>query len=175
MPLNAVVRHMWRDFVFRIAAPALAYGFIGWWIGTKLIAIPQFQTFKVLNIIGLSFDLAGVSILSRFISSNQRYQTFVSGPFAEQFLGFVMSASIGLYLCSYFGPDGPSKAAVESLAFWSLAYLMLPVIFFITNFVTGPEGKLLRPEESRARLLGGVFLIGGIIIQLFAAALDLYS
>lgn len=166
---------MWRDFVIRAVAPALAYGFFGWWIGTKLIAIPQFQVFKFLNIIGLTFDLAGISILSRFISSNQRYRTFVSGPFAEQFLAFVICAFVGLYLCSYFGPDGPSKPAVKSLAFWSWLYLVLPVIFFITSFVTGPKEKFLHPEENRARVLGGFLLAAGISIQLFAAVLDLYS
>ncbi len=166
---------MWRDFAIRIAIPWLAYGYIGWWLGTKLIAIPQFQTFKVLNIIGLTFDLAGVSILSRFVSTNPRYQAFVSGPLAEHLLGFAVCAHIGILLCSHFGPSGPSKELLEKLSYGALIFVMMGITFFIGNFVSPAEGKLPWSDETRARLLGGFFLIGGIIIQLFAAVQDLYS
>src|SRR5438552_16047892 len=104
------VRPMKRDTLIRIVLPSALYVGLGWWIGTKLIAIPSFQTFKVLNVIGLIYDLLGVCLLSRFVTSNDRYRSLLSGPVAEQFGGLVVFAGLGFILCGQFGPVGPSKS-----------------------------------------------------------------
>jgi len=165
---------MWHHFAIHFAVPSLAYGFIGWWFGEALIAIPELQTFKVLNIIGLTFDLLGITILSRFVSSNPRYQSFVSGPIAEHLFGFAVCAHFGILLCSKFGPSGPSKLALENISYGSLIFVLMWMTFFIQIFVNPPEGKLPWSDETRSKLLGGFFLFSGIIIQLFAAVQDLY-
>ncbi|MDO8810686.1 MAG: hypothetical protein Q7J38_01475 [Gallionella sp.] len=166
---------MSRDFLLRIALPIVIYVYIGWWIGTKLIAIPSFQTFKVLNIIGLIYDLIGVCVLSRFISSNKKYQSLISGQVADQFLGIVVFSGIGLILCGYFGPNGPSKPRFELFAMSAFLFFVMPTIMFVGNLVIGIDRKPPWSEETRAKIFGGFFLLGGIVIQIYASVLDLYN
>ncbi len=166
---------MSRDFFLRITLPVALYCCFGWWVGTKLIAIPNFQTFKVLNIVGLTYDFIGVTVLSRFISSNAKYQSLISGRVAEQFSGLVVFSGVGLIICGFFGPDGPSKAHLESFAMSAFILFVLPTITYINNVVIGVDRELPWSPEVRAKLFGGFFLLGGILIQLYAAVLDLYG
>ena len=164
-----------RASLIRVLLPFFAFGYMGWWLGVKLIAVPQIQIFKILNVIGISFDLAGVVLLSQIVAKNPKYQAFVAGPLAEYLLGFFVSAHVGLILCSHFGPAGPSKLVLEQLSYGAFVYVMMGATFFITNFVIGVDIKLPWSVETRANLLGAFFLGAGITVQLIAAVLDLYS
>lgn len=162
-------------FFIKFLLLSIVYGYIGWWIGTKLITINSFQTFKILNSIGLTFDLFGIIILSRLVSSNQKWQSFISGKFAEQFLGFLLSSIIGLILCSYFGPNGPSKSILQPFAFNALFFFVMPIMLILQALVVGIDNKPPWSEEVRAKLLGGFFLVYGILIQIYASIIDLYN
>lgn len=166
---------MTRDTALRILLPSAIYLAFGWWIGSKLIAIPSFQTFKVLNVIGLTYDLFGVCVLSRFITSNEKYRSMVSGPVAEQFGGLVVFAGLGFILCGQFGPEGPSKARLEEYSIFAFMYFIVPTFMYVGHLVVGIERKPPWSEDTRSKLFGGFFLLGGILIQLYAAVLDLYS
>lgn len=166
---------MSRDFFLRIALPVVLYCWFGWWVGTKLIAIRDFQTFKVLNIVGLSYDFIGITVLSRLVSSNTKYQSLISGTIATQFSGLVVFSGLGLILCSAFGPDGPSKARLESFAINAFILFAAPTITYVNSFVIGVDNELPWSEETRTKLFGGFFLLSGILIQLYAAILDLYT
>lgn len=146
-------------------------------MGTKLIAIPGLQTFKVLNVIGISFDLVGVGLLSHFLSTKPKFQAFVIGPLAEHIMGVLLAIPVGMMICVHFGPDGPSRALVEAITYSVGVYIMMASTFFIGNFVVAseetPAGRFA--PDARANLLGLFFLIGGLVIQLIAAVQDMYS
>lgn len=168
---------MLKDFLIRIAAPFVVVAAAGFWLAMKLIAIPGLQTFKVLNVVGISFDLVGVGLLSHFLSIKPRFQAFVVGPLAENIMGVLLAIPVGMAICVHFGPDGPSRELVETITYSVGIYILMASTFFIGNFVVAsdeaPAGRLA--PEIRANLLGLFFLVGGLIIQLIAAVQDMYS
>ena len=166
-----------RDLLIRIAVPFVAVAAVGFWFATKLIAIPGLQTFKVLNIVSISFDLVAVALLSHFLSNNPRYHAFVIGPVAENIIGVLVAIPVGMIVCVNFGPDGPSRELVESITYSVGAYIMAAAISFIGNFVIAGEESVAGrfAPDVRANLLGLFFLVGGLVIQLIAAVQDMYS
>lgn len=166
-----------KDFVIRIAAPFTAAAAAGFWFATKLMAIPELQAFKVLNIIGISFDLVGVSLFSHFLSSNLRFQTLVVGPLAENILMAFVAIPTGMIICVHFGPSGPSLELVKAITYGVGIYIMLGATFFIRNFVVASDRTTagMFSPNTRANILGLFFLVGGLVLQMIAAIQDLYS
>ena len=124
-----------KDFLVRIAVPFAVVAAVGFWLATKLIAIPGLQTFKVLNVVGIAFDLVGVGLLSHFLSTKPKFQAFVIGPLAENLMGVLLAIPVGMAMCVHFGPDGPSKELVEAITYSVGFYILMASTFFIGNFV----------------------------------------
>lgn len=166
---------MGRDVLMKLVLPFVVFGYVGWWFAGKLIAIPNLQTFKVLNIIAIAFDIAAVVLLSHFVIGKPRIQALIVGPVAENVMAFFVASHVGMILCSEFGPDGPSRARVEHIAYAVMFYIVAGATFVITNFVTESRLRSLWSVEVRANILGAFFLFGGLVIHLIAAVMDVYT
>lgn len=166
---------MWREFAKKYLPVVIAGLFVGWWVGSELVAIPNLQPFKVLNIIGLTADLGGIVILSRQVAQNPMYQSLIAGTIAENLYGFFFMASAGLLLRSLHGPVGVSSAQLESLSTGIFFYLVTP---FAAYFPAVSEHFISRgqwSDERKTIALGGSLLILGVVVQIWAAYLDLHS
>ncbi|MGY0627689.1 MAG: hypothetical protein ACW7DS_18430, partial [Paraglaciecola chathamensis] len=71
---------------------------IGVFFGVRLSAVDNLETFKVLNVIGLFYDIVGLLILSEIFSENQSYQKFVADTFSGLFMWAHMGIPIGILL-----------------------------------------------------------------------------
>ena len=165
---------MKKIITLQLIIPFAIYTYLGWWIGSKLIDIPNFQTFKVLNVIGLTYDLLGVCVLSQFITSNEKYRLML-GNAAEHFCILIVSSGIGIILSGQFGHDGPSRSRLEDYSISAFMFFVVPNFVYMSNVVIGIDRKPPWSDETRNKLFGGFFLLGGILIQIYAALLDLYN
>lgn len=166
---------MWRQFAKQYLPFWAVYFMVGWWVGSKLVAIPNLQPFKVLNMIGLTADLAGILLLSRLISQNPRYQALITGRIAENLYGFFFFSSTGLLFRSLLGPSGPSSAQLESLSVGIFSYLVIPIAAYLPTISEHVIARSRWSDERKTSALGGTLLILGVIVQIWAAYLDLHS
>jgi hypothetical protein len=166
---------MWKQFAKRYLPFWVAYIALGWWVGTKLIAIQDLQAFKVLNLLGLFADLCGVLILSRLVLHNPRLQAFVVGPIAENLYMLFFMGVVGVLLRAELGAAGPSSRQLESLSLGLFMYVVAPIAANLPAVTEKLIPKLGWSEERKASALGGTLLVFGILIQLGAAYLDLHS
>jgi hypothetical protein len=165
-----------RDFWIRIGLPLLAIAAIGYWLAQKLTAINGLQTFKVLNIVGLSFDAAGILFLSHFVLRNPRLLKFALGPVAEYTSAFFYAIPVGVMVSVHLGPDGPSHELVKNIIYSApVMFVMLASIFFFGRFVLSGDDLLIKDSEDRVNYLGAFFLVAGVVTQIVAAVQDLYS
>lgn len=163
---------MARDLFIKFVLPFALFGYAGWWFAAKMIALPHLQTFKVLNVIAILFDIAGVAVLSHFVISKPRAQMFIAGPVAEAAMAFLVASHVGMVLCAEFGPDGPSRTRMSHIAYPIAFYVVGGIVFVIGN-LTDSRIRSLLSTETRATVLGIFFLFGGLIIHLIAAVMDL--
>ena len=149
---------------------------LGVWIGVETTFLSNVQPFKLLNIIGLSFDLFGVLLLTYIVTSNQRVKQAIAnwggvlgvaltGFF---FLGFFVGLLIGSLLLG--GKDHGLFAYMGPVLIAALISA-----YFIEDTVMIPKLKYLQSDDRRLKFLGGYFILVGLIIQIYAALLDLWS
>ncbi|MBD0681400.1 hypothetical protein [Pseudomonas sp. PSB11] len=50
---------------------------VGWSIGRALANHPDLETFKLMNIIGLIYDLLGLIVLSEMVATSVRWKSFI--------------------------------------------------------------------------------------------------
>lgn len=50
---------------------------VGVWLGLAVASHPKLETFKLLNILGLTLDLLGLVILSEFVVTSDQWKSFV--------------------------------------------------------------------------------------------------
>jgi hypothetical protein len=155
---------------------ALGYAFIalGFWAGWAVAAHPKLEAFKVLNIIGLSYDLLGVLVLSELATQSERAKHFIVTRVAlavlqAQFL-LPMGAALGAIL--HLGAPSATVAATLFMSVWAWSWLPLLLLEHVIVWpVLGPLNDL----SLRSRSFGLLLLLAGGIIQLLAAFLDLRS
>ena len=166
-----------KDFLTRIIFPFLVLAAFGYFLAAKLISIEELQTFKILNVLGISFDLAGVALLSHFFSSNARFQAFIIGPVAELIMSAFVAIPFGMIVGLHLTPENSSFASVEAVVYSIGFYLMLAGTFFLRHFIIASDDSFAKSfsPASRANLLGLFFLVGGLILQLIGAIDDLHA
>ena len=130
----------------------------GYWFALKLIAIPSLQIFKVMNIIGLVCDLAGVAILSKFIMSNRKAKAFVVERLAPQLTNLFAGVTTGMVAASFIGPIGPSQMLVRDFSIALQLSLAWPGVFYV--FFWTKKTKLSAAAlDLRVTLVGSFFLV----------------
>ncbi len=155
---------------------ALGYGLLalGFWVGWALAAHPKLEAFKVLNIIGLSYDLLGVLVLSELVMQSDRAKQFIVTRVAlavmqTQFF-LPMGAALGAVL--HLGAPSAAVAATLFISVWAWSWLPL---LLLEQVVVWPVFGPLKDVTLRSRSFGLLLLLAGGIIQLVAAFMDLHS
>lgn len=149
--------------------------FLGIYIGIKLSQFGNFEVSKLFNIIGLTFDIFGVIILSYVIISNEKIKGIVSGWGAATTISIIGFMPIGLFLGALIGIEFLGHQAVNNLFSYYLPITIYALLsaFFIEDTILMPKFSIFKSQDARIKVLGGFFLLSGLCIQLYAAILDL--
>src|SRR5579864_8650303 len=162
-----------RTFIIFVLLIAVVGGITGY----RLAAVPNLQTYKLLNIVGLLYDLLGVFVLSELLGSSTKWRSISVHTIAPAVLWlhtiFPLGALIGAGFTGIVA-HRPSWSVVAKfgLAFW--AYSIIPLTL-LDMTVVFPPFKALQGLESRWRRFGLFLLASGVGLQLVAAILGLQA
>lgn len=165
---------MWKNGDWVAVPLGVLFCAVGYWIGLRLSAITNIQPFKVMNIIGLVSDLAGIAILSKFIMSSAKARTFVVDHLTPQLTNMFAGVPTGMVAASILGPAAPSQLVVREFSIVLQFVLAWPGLFYVLYWAKRKRLTAVA-RDRRVTIVGGFFLVFGVLIQLVAAFQDLYA
>jgi hypothetical protein len=143
---------------------------LGFCIGYLLATIPNLQPYKLLNIIGLLYNLLAVFVLSEVLIGSQNWKRICVERIAPVLLWTHITVPIGVALgaaLAWFVARGPSAAITVGFAFGTFFYMSF-VGWALEQTVVLP--RLFKKDiESRWRYLGLILLSSGMLFQLISA------
>ncbi len=159
-----------RKFAIFVSAIAV----LGLVTGYRLSALPHLQTYKLLNIVGLCYDLLAVIVLSEIAASSPKWKAFAVAKIAPAVLWLNLIFPIGVFVSAFIATilHRPSATTVSTFALAFSAYAMPPVII-LGELVVDPRFAILKGLQSRWRWFGLLLLLTGVGLQLMAAILGL--
>lgn len=139
--------------------------------GHALALLPSLERHKLLNVVGLFYDLLGVVVLSEMVASSETWEK-ISVDMVAPFVAwlhtlFPLGALRGACLTR-----GPSSLVVSEFAIGFWGYALIPLAL-LNETVAFPQFRVLRNIESRWRRFGLLLLLSGVGLQLFAAIVGL--
>jgi hypothetical protein len=146
----------------------------GLFIGYRLSSIPNLQTYKLLNLVGLIYAFLGVLVLSEILAVDG-WKNFCVKKLAPSVSWVQTIVPFGAFVGSSIGllrrnPSG-ILVALYSLAFWGYSLL---VIVPLNEIVVLPKLPFIKKDvETRWRWLGFLLVLGGVSAQLVAGIMDL--
>ena len=149
---------------------------LGAGLAYRLAQLPHLAAFKLLNVAGILYDLLGVLILTYVVVSSNAFRSFIAGWGSVLALGLTSWTVLGLFggalVLSIFGSTNLAEL-------WALATPMLVFALasgiFIEDFALVPIFPKFKSVDARVAALGGYFLVAGLLLQFYAAILDLGS
>lgn len=151
---------------------------LGMAAGYRLSSLPKVESYKVLNVVGLSYDFLAVVVLSKIAAPSEKWKRISVETIARVVLWFhttfPLGASFGGFLAAVLLHGSPSGAAVSSFAFSFFLYSLIP-LSVLNETVTFPRFAALKSLESRWRWFGLYLLANGVGLQLIAGVLGLRS
>lgn len=151
-----------------------ALGVAGAFLGHVLAAHPKLESFKLLNVVGLTYDLLGIVVLSEIVMESERLKAFM----VKWVAGFILWAQtvvpLGALIGVWTAGTSPSSgiAAGFFASFWAYSLFILATIDSTVFF---PRFERLQSLSLRARTFGLLLLVTGVVIQIVAAFKDLYA
>ncbi len=146
----------------------------GAYVGVAVSRLPKLETFKLLNILGLTFDLLGLLVLSEFVLSSDRWKAFVVKWVAGVLLWGQSVVPLGAALAAMTFPTGPSAHRAEGFFFTLFAYSLVPLA--VLDHAVFYPGRFNNADKTqRTRWFGLLLLVSGVLVQLVAAFQDLYT
>jgi hypothetical protein len=144
---------------------------LGIYIGYRLAAIPNLQPYKLLNIIGLLYNLLAVFVLSEVLIGSPNWKRISVERIAPVLLWahitVPIGAAIGAGLARLEG-RGPSASITAGFAFAAFGYMSF-VGWALAQTVVLPR-LFKRDIEARWRYFGLVLLSSGMLFQLISAS-----
>jgi hypothetical protein len=162
-----------RDAVAFFVALAML-GVAGYALGAVVGRHPKLETFKLLNIAGLTYDLLGLLVLAEFVVEREKLKSLVVSWVAGTVLWSQSVVPLAAALGAWAAAPAPSSAIAASFFFKFWAY-SLAVLAFIDSTVFFPRAVQFQELTGRARRFGLTLLISGVAVQLLAAFKDLYA
>ena len=147
--------------------------------GYHLASLKKLETFKLLNVTGLLYDLFGVLIHSEVVATSEKIRSVVVNHLPR----ILISAH-------FFVPMRMAVFGMATFLFYRAAYLSggilatfatiftfaaFPLIFFVEDVVLYAKIRRFRDPLTRSRILGAFFIVVGIVVQLIAAIQDVFS
>lgn len=158
----------------RFAVFACVIAGLGFAIGHWLSGIQHLQPAKLLNVVGLFYDMLAVTVLSELASSSMSWKSFAVSVIAPGILWlhilFPLGALLGAGLSRL--QHLPSSATVAAFAFGIFAYSMLPALV-LESTIALPRFARFKGLDSRWRWFGLLLLASGVGVQFVAAILSL--
>jgi len=152
------------------------FAVVGLFIGFYLSALETYETFKLLNIIGILFDLLGLLTVSYFLLASEKVRYFLANWLTACVGDAILFIPIGIFLIStvliFF--NFPSAGKTASLGISFFIYGIVPVIL-LEDFALIPKWSKFSNDIKRLKFLGGFLLIGGLLLQFIAAFMDFRS
>ena len=145
----------------------LLMGALGIFVGFRLALIPNLQPYKLLNIMGLLYNLLAVFVLSEVLLSSARWKVFCVDWLAPILLWSYVAVPTGAMLgaiIAWLLRHAPAAATVGFFAFGNM--------FYMSYVGTALEYTVVLPRffskdiETRHRYLGFILLSSGMILQL---------
>lgn len=145
-------------------------GALGVFIGYRVAAIPNLQPYKLLNIIGLLYNLLAVFVLSEVLVGSPNWKKICVEKIAPILLWAHITvptgAGLGAILAWVVG-RGPSAYITGVFAFGNLWYMSM-VGSALEQTVVLPH-IFKKDIESRWRYFGLILLSSGMLFQLISA------
>jgi len=164
---------MRRTTILFLVALTILFGG-GLLLGHGISLRPQLQPFKLLNILGLSYDVLGLIVLSEVVSKSERWKSIVVNWIAGILIWGQMVIPLGAALGSWLSEDAPSGAIAAAFfgAVFTYSILPLAILDATVFYPTQPE---LQHMQGRVRRFGFLLLLSGGLVQLLAALIDFHG
>lgn len=146
----------------------------GVYMGVALSRLPKLETFKLLNILGLTLDLLGLLVLSEVVLSSERWKAFVVKWVAGVLLWGQTVVPLGAALGAEVFGVGQSTSRAAGFFFALFAYSLVPLAV-LDHAVFYPGKFSMADKTQRTRRFGLLLLASGVLVQLVAAFQDLYA
>lgn len=145
---------------------------LGVFLGHQLSLRQQLDTSKLLNIVGLIYNLLAVIVLSEIVISSSRLKEISLNLVSPVVLWLHMALPLGAFFGAIFARGSPSGISISrfAIAFW--AYSLIPLTFLDATVVF-PRYNALKNFESRWQCFGFFLFSSGITLQIIAAIQDL--
>jgi len=145
-------------------------------LGYRLSSRMAYDTFKLLNVVGICSDFLGLLVVS-YILAAPAFVKSLAANWLTVCVGHIMLfVPVGILItasvCAIVGfPSAPRTAKLAASLF---AYGIVPIIL-LEDFALIPKWQRFASPDARLKFLGGFLLIGGMLVQLVAAILDFNS
>ncbi|RDE19714.1 hypothetical protein DV711_12605 [Motiliproteus coralliicola] len=150
---------------------------LGLFTGWKLSFIQDFQYFKLINLIGLLYDIVAVLLLSYAILTNEKIQEQIAHKVAMFIimlsLFFPASTLGGSVLAALFIENFNSEIIMAIVIFSAISGA--PSVFLFGSPAFEPVGGVALEPKKRIKILGSMLLVLGFLFQIIAAFGDLVS
>ncbi len=143
-------------------------------LGWRVAAHPKLETFKLLNIFGLTYDFLGLVVLSEFVAESERWKKLVVRRVAGLLLWGQTVIPMGAAAGAWIAGDLPSAAKATSFFLLLFVYSLLPLAVLDAT-VFYPRSPDLQDITQRTRRFGLMLLVSGVMVQLAASFMDLYA
>ena len=140
----------------------------GVFLGHHLSLWQQVDTKKLLNVVGLFYNLLGVVVLSEIVTSSSKLKGISVNLVAPGVLWLHTAIPLGAFFGAMFASGSPSGASISRFAIGFWAYSLIPLALLEATVIF-PGFRVFRGLESRWRYFGFFLFLSGIALQLIAA------
>jgi hypothetical protein len=140
--------------------------------GYRLSALPRLETYKLLNVAGLSYSLLGVLVLSELLASARWKRTCVKF-LAPAVLWLDSLIPLGAFAGAFVAQltHKPSSEIVRKFFIGFFVYSLIP-LSVLNETVVWPQLPFVKRDiEARWQMFGLYLLLSGVAFQLVAAIL----
>ena len=141
---------------------------LGLFVGYQISFWQILDTGKLLNIIGLFYNLLGVVVLSEIVLSSPKLREISVNWIAPFVLWIHMVIPLGTFLGAMLAYGATSALSVSKFAIGFLIYSIIP-LGLLEVTVVFPRYRTLQYFELRYRYFGLFLFLTGIALQLVAA------
>ncbi len=151
-------------------------GVSGGWVGFALSRLQTVTPSKLLNITGIIYGMLGVVVLAEFVVKNDVLKRIMVSYVASTILWASTLVPLGMLLGSglAFALGLPSAAGTAKWAVAFVIYSLLP-LSAIDATIVSPTRLITIDLHGKHQILGLALVLGGGMLQLIAAILDLVT